>query len=43
MTNAQFTNEFEKARPQLRAYILRITASIQDLEDIVQDTFITAQ
>ncbi|RKN80247.1 RNA polymerase sigma factor [Ulvibacterium marinum] len=42
MTNAQFTNEFEQARPQLKAYILRITASVQDSEDIVQDTFIKA-
>lgn len=42
MTTLQFTNEFEEARPQLKSYILRITASIQDTEDIVQDTFIKA-
>ncbi|NAS13315.1 RNA polymerase sigma factor [Poritiphilus flavus] len=42
MTPEQFTTEFELARPQLKSYILRITASIQDTEDIVQDTFIKA-
>lgn len=42
MTLEQFTAEFELARPQLKSYILRITASVQDTEDIVQDTFIKA-
>ena len=42
MTIEQLTTEFELARPQLKSYILRITASIQDSEDIVQDTFIKA-
>lgn len=42
MTTEQLTNEFEFARPQLKSYILRITASIEDAEDIVQDTFIKA-
>ncbi len=42
MTIEQLTNEFEQARPQLKSYILRITASIEDTEDIVQDTFIKA-
>lgn len=42
MTLDQFTTEFEAARPQLKSYILRITASIEDTEDIVQDTFIKA-
>lgn len=42
MTTEQLKNEFERARPQLKSYILRITASIQDTEDIVQDTFIKA-
>jgi RNA polymerase sigma-70 factor, ECF subfamily len=36
------TSEFEKCRPQLRSYILRMTASVEDAEDIVQDTFIKA-
>jgi RNA polymerase sigma-70 factor, ECF subfamily len=38
----QLDNEFEQCRPQLRSYILRITASIQDTEDIVQDSYIKA-
>lgn len=42
MTIAQFTKEFELARPQLKSYILRITASLEDTEDIVQDAFIKA-
>ncbi len=42
MTISNFTQEFELARPQLKSYILRITASIEDTEDIVQDTFIKA-
>ena len=40
MTKEQFTKEFEQARPQLKSYILRITASVQDSEDIVQDVFL---
>lgn len=42
MTVEQLTNEFELARQQLKSYILRITASVEDAEDIVQDTFIKA-
>lgn len=42
MTIEQFTTEFELAKPQLKSYILRITASIEDTEDIVQDSFIRA-
>ena len=42
MTTDQFTKEFETARPQLKSYLLRITASIEDTKDIVQDTFIKA-
>jgi RNA polymerase sigma-70 factor (ECF subfamily) len=42
MTIEQLTNEFELARPQLKSYVLRITASSHDAEDIVQDTFIKA-
>jgi RNA polymerase sigma-70 factor, ECF subfamily len=38
----QFTSEFELVRPQLKSYILRMTASIEDTEDIVQDAFIKA-
>jgi len=40
MTIHQFTIEFEAARPQLKSYILRISASVEDTEDIVQDTYI---
>lgn len=42
MTKEQFTSEFERARPHLKSYLLRITASIEDTEDLVQDTFIKA-
>ena len=42
MTIEQFTQEFESARPQLKSYILRITASVEDTEDIVQDSYIKA-
>ncbi len=42
MTQDQLTTEFEACRGQLKSYILRITTSIQDTEDIVQDTFIKA-
>ncbi len=42
MTIEQLTNEFEQAISQLKSYIIRITASIEDTEDIVQDTFIKA-
>jgi len=40
MTPDQFTNEFEAARPHLKSYLLRITASVEDTKDVVQDTFI---
>ena len=36
------TTEFVKIRPQLRSYILRMTASVVDTDDIVQDTWIKA-
>jgi RNA polymerase sigma-70 factor, ECF subfamily len=42
MTLDQFTKEFQIARPQLKSYILRITASVEDTEDIIQDTYIRA-
>lgn len=42
MTLEQFAAEFEASRPQLKSYLLRITASVEDTEDIVQDTFIKA-
>ena len=42
MTLEQFTTEFESARPHLKSYILRITTSVEDTEDIVQETYIKA-
>jgi len=42
MTIQQLTDEFELARPQLRSYVLRITASVEDTDDILQDSFIKA-
>jgi len=42
MTIELLTNEFELARPQLKSFILRMTASVEDTEDIVQDAYINA-
>src|SRR5664279_3240390 len=42
MTIEQLTKEFEQSSGQLKSYILRITASVADAEDIVQDTYIKA-
>jgi RNA polymerase sigma-70 factor, ECF subfamily len=42
MTTEQLTREFEYCSRQLKSYILRITASVADTEDIVHDTFIKA-
>jgi RNA polymerase sigma-70 factor, ECF subfamily len=36
------TDEFQHIRPQLKSYVLRMTASKEDAEDIVQDIFIRA-
>jgi len=43
MTVKLFNQEFESITGQLKSYLLRITASIVDAEDIVQDTYIKAQ
>jgi RNA polymerase sigma-70 factor (ECF subfamily) len=40
MTVELFNQEFEGIIGQLKSYILRITASITDAEDIVQDTYL---
>ena len=37
-----FANDFEQFRPQLKSFVLRMTASVEDTEDLVQDTFIKA-
>jgi len=42
MTIEQLTKEFEQASGQLRSYILRITASVADTEDLVHDTWLKA-
>jgi RNA polymerase sigma-70 factor, ECF subfamily len=42
MTKEELTKEFEQATGQLKSYILRITASVADTEDIIQDTYIKA-
>ncbi len=40
MFTEQFNQEFEAIRGQLKSYILRITASVADTEDLVQDTYL---
>lgn len=42
LSQADFTKEFESFRPQLKSFILRMTASQEDTEDLVQDTYIKA-
>ena len=40
MTVEIFNHEFQSIMGQLKSYILRITASVADTDDIVQDTYI---
>src|SRR6476660_8501461 len=42
ITQAELTEEFESNRSQLKSFILRMTASADDTEDLVQDSFIRA-
>jgi RNA polymerase sigma-70 factor, ECF subfamily len=42
MTTELFNEEFKGISGQLRSYLLRITASIHDSEDIVHDTYLRA-
>lgn len=42
MTTDKLLIEFETFRGELKSYILRVTASIQDAEDIVQETYLKA-
>jgi RNA polymerase sigma-70 factor, ECF subfamily len=42
MTPEQLTKEFEQSTGQLKSFILRITASVADAEDIVHDTYVKA-
>jgi RNA polymerase sigma-70 factor (ECF subfamily) len=38
-----FAIAFEEFRPHLKSYLLRMTASTEDAQDLVQDTFIKAE
>ena len=42
MMTDQLTSDFETFRGELKSFILRMTASVQDAEDIVQETYIKA-
>jgi RNA polymerase sigma-70 factor (ECF subfamily) len=42
MTAEELATGFEEARPQLKSFIVRLTASAADAEDIVQDTYLKA-
>ena len=42
MTLEFLNREFETHRVHLKSYLLRITASVADVEDIVQDTYLKA-
>jgi len=42
MTTDDLTNQFETFQGELKSFILRMTASVQDAEDIVQDTYLKA-
>jgi RNA polymerase sigma-70 factor (ECF subfamily) len=43
MTTDQLLTEFESVQGELKSFLLRMTASVQDAEDIVQDTYLRAQ
>lgn len=38
----ELNQDFEACKPQLKSYLLRMTASTEDVEDIIQDTYIKA-
>ena len=42
MTADQLTGEFETFQRELKSFLLRMTASVQDAEDIVQETYLKA-
>ena len=42
MDTAQLNQEFEDIRRPLKSFIVRITASVNDTEDIIQDTYLKA-
>ena len=43
MTTDQLTGEFETFQGELKSFLLRMTASVQDAEDLVQETYLKAQ
>jgi RNA polymerase sigma-70 factor (ECF subfamily) len=42
MNHDQLTTTFEEIRPQLKSYLLRMTADVEEARDIVQDTYLKA-
>lgn len=42
MTTDQLTTEFASFQRELKSFLLRMTASVQDAEDIVQETYLKA-
>lgn len=42
MSQEQLSREFEQAKGQLKSFVFRITASVPDTEDIIQDTYVKA-
>ena len=42
MTADELTPQFEAFQGELKSFLLRMTASVQDAEDIVQDTYVKA-
>ena len=42
MTTDQLTAEFEAFQRELKSFLLRMTASVQDAEDIIQETYLRA-
>jgi RNA polymerase sigma-70 factor (ECF subfamily) len=43
MTTDDLTTQFPTFQGELKSFLLRLTASVQDAEDIVQDTYLKAQ
>ena len=42
MTTDELTNQFTAFQAELKSFLLRMTASVQDAEDIVQETYLKA-
>ncbi len=42
MNTDELAQVFEKFQPQLKSYLLRITTSVADTEDLIQETFLKA-